>query len=351
MDNASRLLSKVECKYSQVEKEALAVVWACEKLHMYLDSDNKGFKIILDNRAVDLIYRNPKSKPPIRIQRWALRLSPFNYSIEHKSGKLNCADYLSRKPVNSAEKGLAEEAEIHINAVIDLLVPRTVTRAELVEHTNKDTELQLVIKELSTNGQFDIKELNKFSHKQSWFTVSEDGLVLCQDKIVIPSSLQARVIELAHESHQGQTKTLSLLKSHVWFPGMNKKVVNACNKCEICNIVQEKYQKHPVLLKEMPEQAWDQQAADFYGPMVEDGKFIMVITDLYSRFPEAIQIQSVAGKHVIPELDKICKRFGYPKVIQSDNGAPFNGQEWKDFAGEHNILTICAHQSTMNQMV
>ena len=40
------------------------------------------------------------------------------------------------------------------------------------------------------------------------------------NRIVIPDALQTRVVELAHEGHQGLVKTLSLLKSRVWFPEM-----------------------------------------------------------------------------------------------------------------------------------
>ncbi len=127
----NRLLSKTECRYSQIEKEALSVVWACERLNMYLDSTPEPFKIITDNRAVELIYRNPLSKPPIRIQRWALRLSPFNYTIEHKSGKENCADYLSRTATTVPDEEISEESESLVNALVEELTRKTVTRAEI----------------------------------------------------------------------------------------------------------------------------------------------------------------------------------------------------------------------------
>ena len=91
---ASRTLSDVESRYSQVEKEALAVVWACEKLHLYLYGSE--FDIITDNKATELIFNNPRSTPKARIERWCLRLMPYKFNIKHQPGEYNIADYLSR---------------------------------------------------------------------------------------------------------------------------------------------------------------------------------------------------------------------------------------------------------------
>ena len=55
-------LSDTEQRYSQVEREALAAVLACEKFQLYLLGRN--FYLVTDNRAVQLIDNNPKSKPP-----------------------------------------------------------------------------------------------------------------------------------------------------------------------------------------------------------------------------------------------------------------------------------------------
>ncbi len=72
----SRSLSDVETRYSQTEKEALAIVWAVERLHLYLYG--KRFTLYTDCKPVQLIFGNPKSQPksqpPARIQRWNLRL-------------------------------------------------------------------------------------------------------------------------------------------------------------------------------------------------------------------------------------------------------------------------------------
>ncbi len=92
--NASRTLSDVEKRYSQVEKEALAVVWACERLHLYVYGSE--FDVITDNKAVELIFGNLNSKPKAIIERWALRLLPYRFNVIHRPGKDNIADYLSR---------------------------------------------------------------------------------------------------------------------------------------------------------------------------------------------------------------------------------------------------------------
>ena len=61
----SRALTAVEQRYSQTEREALAVVWACEHFHLYVYG--QPVKIFTDHKALVSIYGNPKSKPPARI--------------------------------------------------------------------------------------------------------------------------------------------------------------------------------------------------------------------------------------------------------------------------------------------
>jgi hypothetical protein len=93
---ASRMLTDVERRQSQVEKESLAVVYGPEKFWLYVAG--RPFTLVTDNRAVQLIFGNTKSKPPPRIERLALRLSQFWYTIVHRLTSTNIADYYSRNP-------------------------------------------------------------------------------------------------------------------------------------------------------------------------------------------------------------------------------------------------------------
>ena len=83
---------------------------------------------------------------------------------------------------------------------------------------------------------------------------------------------------------------------------------------------------------------------DFLGPL-PSGEELMVLVDVYSRFPIVEIIRSVSANTVIPVLDKHLATFGYPDVIKSDNGAPFNADVFASFAKHsgfrHRRVTEC----------
>ena len=95
---ASRSLTETEQRYSQTEREALAVVWACEHLHLYIYG--KPLTAYTDHKPLIAIYGNPASQPPARIQRWALRLQPYQLTVRYRPGDGNPADYMSRHPLS-----------------------------------------------------------------------------------------------------------------------------------------------------------------------------------------------------------------------------------------------------------
>jgi len=255
---ASRLLSETEQRYNHVEKEALASVWACEKFHIYLYG--KEFNLITDNKAVDLIYNNPKSKPPSRIQRWALRLTPYDYTIQHEAGKTNIADYLSRRPSTSHESETDTDLNICVNQISHFLSSNTITKDKteialdnqintitkyysyydtistnlIINETAEDSELQLLIEAINNNN-FEHIDIKKYKDFKNDFWITSNGLIMRQEAIVIPKKLQHQLINIAHESHQGISGTMALLKHKVYFYGMSsiiKQIVQDCQACQ-----------------------------------------------------------------------------------------------------------------------
>ena len=98
---ASRFLAPAEKKYSQLDKEGLAVVYGVKKFHQYLFGHQ--FEIVSDHKSLQHLFSESRSIPAMasaRIQRWALTLSAYSYTISYKPGSSNAnADVLSRLPL------------------------------------------------------------------------------------------------------------------------------------------------------------------------------------------------------------------------------------------------------------
>ena len=77
---ASRALSEVKQRYSQTEREALAVAWGTEKFHLYIYG--KSVEIITYHKPLEGLFNNPRSKPNARIERWLMRMQDkYDYKV------------------------------------------------------------------------------------------------------------------------------------------------------------------------------------------------------------------------------------------------------------------------------
>ena len=84
---ANRALTPVEQHYRQTKREALSVVWACEHLHIYIMGS--AVTIYTDHKQLIPIFNNPRSKTTVQIERWTLRLQPYEVTLKYRSGKNN----------------------------------------------------------------------------------------------------------------------------------------------------------------------------------------------------------------------------------------------------------------------
>ena len=84
ISNASKTLTDAQGRYSQIQKEALAIIFALKKFHQYICERN--FILVTDHKPLLALFGPTKPTPALaanRLARWALTLSQYNYTIEY----------------------------------------------------------------------------------------------------------------------------------------------------------------------------------------------------------------------------------------------------------------------------
>lgn len=93
---ASRALTEVQTRYSQIEKELLAICFGVERFRQYIWGRD-SVEVETDHKPLIGIFNKPLYKVPTRLQRMMSKLQPFRLTIKHVPGKyMYIADTLSR---------------------------------------------------------------------------------------------------------------------------------------------------------------------------------------------------------------------------------------------------------------
>lgn len=154
----SHSLTPVERRYSQTEKEALALVFTVERLKYYLLG--REFDLIMDHEALETIL-GPKSKPCARLEWWMLRLQTFKNRVRYVPRKNNLADPLSRLlQVNNSKPVVNSIYKKSLVSSISKLAPNTVLLHDIRQATQSDPELSDIYTKLQTDSRIETKPYN-----------------------------------------------------------------------------------------------------------------------------------------------------------------------------------------------
>ena len=148
---ASCSLSAAECKYSQLDRETLAIMFGVSKFHQYLYG--RHFLIYSDHKPLMHIFSEAKSAPAMvsaRLQRWALTLSAYQYSIKYQEGDLmGNADALSRLPLPECPENVPSPPETI--ALMEQLTTMPMSATQIRTMTNHNPILAKV-KQFTLHG-------------------------------------------------------------------------------------------------------------------------------------------------------------------------------------------------------
>ena len=164
----------------------------------------------------------------------------------------------------------------------------------------------------------------------------KDSVVLKGNKLVIPFTLQKRLLKLAHESHSGVVKTKQLLRENVWWLRIDEHVADMIKACHACQMTSIAPREPPVIMTKLPDGPWRELAMDITGPF-EDSYYLLVVIDYYSRFPMVEILKSITSQSIINQLRKWFAIFGLSSVIKTENEANFVSDEFEDFLNQNGI--------------
>ena len=146
----------------------------------------------------------------------------------------------------------------------------------------------------------------------------------------MPDALRPRILQLAHEGHQGITKTKQHLRQRVWWPGIDIQAERYVRECLGCQIVGPTPPPDPLCMTDAPKQVWNTVHVDYCGPF-PSGEYVFVALDETFKYPE---VHSSSAATAITRLTQMFATHGSPEVITTDN-VPFGSEEF----------TACCKQS------
>ncbi|KAF2905267.1 hypothetical protein ILUMI_00918 [Ignelater luminosus] len=226
---ASSTLSQAEKKYSNLEREALALIFGLRKFHKYIFA--RKFVLITDHQPLQFIFARNKGIPvsaAARITRWAITLSGYNYDIEYKKGKLvSNADGLSRLPMD----GVTDVPDCLYSFNLINNVP--LHNGDIVSALKKDNVLIKVV-DMTISGwpnAIHDQQIKPYFKKRHELTVEQNCLLL-GNKVVVPEALRNRILELFHEQHLGIVRTKNVVTILLLVAGNSPSTVTGLSPAE-----------------------------------------------------------------------------------------------------------------------
>ncbi|XP_064469539.1 uncharacterized protein K02A2.6-like [Ornithodoros turicata] len=291
---ASRSLIPPECNYSQLDKEALAVIFGVLRFHQYLWGHS--FEIVTDHKPLLGLLAHDKPVPnncSPRLLRWALTLSSYPYELVYRQGSgIAHADGLNRLPLPTEALPVERPAEVFL---LEGVYPTVLSAKVVAQATSRDVIASNVRHILLSGGKLpDVTDYRPYQRRFDQLSVQDDCILL-GNRVVIPQELRAKVLDLLHESHPGVTKMKAVARSHVWWGTLDEDIAARVQRCVTCQQQQRPFKGH----------------------------YIFILVDAFSKWVEVEVVPSPSAEATISCLRSIFARQGLPDLVVSDNGPTF----------------------------
>ncbi|CAH2225756.1 jg21962 [Pararge aegeria aegeria] len=339
---ASRSLQASEKVYSQIQKEATAIIFAVKHFHQYLYGRQEPFILKTDHRPLLSIFGNKNGvsvTAALRLQRYAIILSAYNYTVKYVSAKNNLvADFFSRAPLPQSESTNVEEegGEQNITFLFLDASAKPVSLEEMKHATAHDTELATVMNYMKHGWPRKITctlILPYFYCKTDLEVIN--GCLFRGHRLVIPSVFRERMLRELHSAHFGIIKTKLIARSKLWWPHIHIDIERWIGECNACASVRSSPPRAPPASWPQSTQPWYRIHIDY---MSIGHCVYLIIIDAFSKWLECIYMNGgTSTAALICKLKFVFSTFGIPCLVVSDNDPKINSSEFHHFCTNHGI--------------
>lgn len=267
-----------------------------------------------------------------RMQHYALFLQGFNYEIKYRKSELHAnADCLSRLPIPSTDSYECDTIDEFQSTIFETL---PVTAEQVAQATLQDTKLSKLLTFLkSGKGSFEDDKFHTVPIKE--FTLSKD-VIFREHKVVIPSTLQRKILQELHSGHFGVVRMKHLARGYVWWNKIDEDIENLAKNCFNCNTFRNNPPKITNHIWEPTKIPFERVHADIAGPFL--GHYFFVLIDAHTKWPEIHVVKNINSSTTIEICRKIFATYGLPQYFVSNNGRTFISREFSEFLKVNGIV-------------
>lgn len=363
----SKSFNDTERNWEIHDKELASIIRALLEYRHYLEGSEHELDILSDHKNLE--YFTTAKHLTRRQARWALFLSRFNFSLQHRPGKLSTKpDALSRRADHFKEDSDDNKDQILLKPGYFKIASSQRGHAQVVADKPLLKKIRASMEKLDQKVIDSLEEIKKNGPRalskglDEWNT--EDGLILYHGKVYVPKDeeLRAEIVKLHHDGiaagHPGRWKTLELVSRNYWWPSMAQFIDRYVSACDMC------LRNKPILHKpygelrptEIPDRPFGTITCDFVGPLPDSEGYnmILVIIDRFTKLgcflPCHDDIDAMGTSELI--MENIFKRFGLVDKIISDRGSQFSANVIKEMYSALGIkvaLSTAYHPQTDGQ--
>ena len=334
---AAKSLTECQQRYSQIEKELLASLYACKRFRYYCFGQPR-IRVETDHLPLLGLMNKDINQLSPRLATMRLELLAYPIELVFKPGAdMVLADTLSR----SCPEGTSLNDDLGTDPLLS--VCSVVIQSEEVMNkyqlaTKQDEELQVVMRYIKEGWPSHRKACASrakgyWNLRQSLSVVNE--VVFYGSRLVIPVSLRNEVVVSLHSAHQGVTKVIQRASNSVFWPGLRKRLEEKCLSCDVCMQSERCQTKEPLRSFPVPEYPFQTIGVDLFH--LHGDEYLLAV-DYLTKWPVVKLLpNNTTSKSVVQCMKEIFSDYGRPEVVVSDNGPQFSSMYFKTFCKEQCI--------------